>query len=156
MFKPHATERRIAGLVAGLAREWESGCRVVRRRRGLIGGKVTAGACDVALLEDTVAVTRRALDLPVGTVERQRRHRSVVPPDISPVRGAMTLLALATQLQPVAVILPTFPVTVETGRRRAFVDLVQMARRTLDRAVPSVEGKRRGVVELPIRRRELG
>ena len=59
----------------------------------------------------------------------------------------MARFTLRAELQPVAIVLPARPVTVETLRGRALVDTLQVARFARHVPVPTVQWKRRLVVK---------
>ena len=68
----------------------------------------------------------------------------------------MTLLALRPELQPVAIVLATRPMTVGALRRRPLVDTFEVTRFALNREVATLERKGCLIVKLPVRSLELG
>jgi len=83
-------------------------------------------------------------------------HPTVVPLNGRPRRRAVARLTLRPELQPVAIVLTTRPVTVEAPGRRALVRALEMARLARDVAVSTVQMKRRLIVKGAAGRIELG
>ncbi len=148
-------ERRVAGLVARLARRREAARDVVGIARGLVVLLVAREARAVGRAEVAVRVARRAGEGRVRAVERHAREARVIEAHRRPGDGPVALLALVAELKLQAVVLPPYPVAVVALGRRGLVDPVEMTRLAGDVEMPAFEAKRRLVVELAIRRLEL-
>ncbi len=139
-------DRRI-NAVAAFARGREAGGRVIWCARVLVILLMTGDTAGLRGAERVVAVARLTRDLTVRGAQWQSGHGGMVPSHLGPRRSAVALLALRAELQTIAIVLTTYPVTVKALGGCALVDALLMARRARHVAMTAIEREHRLVVK---------
>ncbi len=88
-------------------------------------------------------------------VERDTTLSGMVPADVGPRCGPVAGFTLVPQPRLKAIVLSSYPMTVEAGVGSATILAAQVARLAGDRLMLSIEAERQGVVKRAIRSLEL-
>jgi hypothetical protein len=127
-----------------LAIRGEADRHMIGLLRTLMIVEMTSGTRRRCSHERAAAVAPGAFRGSMRALETEARGGLVIEratENLLPALRRVTLFAMAAQLQPVSVILPSDPVALLTFSRRALNDTVQVALATLDGAMPAHQGE---------------